>query len=147
MKLLPITLTVLLLLSSCDVEVTREYSNESDATSENVTSIDSMMINNLMRNKLEQDTGLEVVISYLEIPKNTTLPAHFHPGEEFAYVIEGSGELTLKDSGKQIIKAGEAAKVPLKNVHSFRTIEEGVKLVVFRVHEEGQPDRVLVDDH
>ena len=44
-----------------------------------------------------------------------------------------------------IIKAGETAKVPLRHVHSFSSLDEDVKAVVFRVHEEGQPDRTLVE--
>jgi len=84
-------------------------------------------------------------LSYLEIPKNTTLPSHYHPGEEFVYIIQGSEELTFNDESKIIIKAGETAKVPLKHVHSFSSLNEDVKGVVFRVHEKGKPDRILVE--
>ena len=84
-------------------------------------------------------------MSYLEIPKNTTLPTHFHPGEEFIYMLEGTGELTLDKTTKTTVKAGGAFKVPLKNIHSFSTQDEAVRAVVFRVHEKGQPDRILVE--
>ena len=107
--------------------------------------VETLKIENLLRDSLALADGVEVVLSYIEIPKNTTLPSHYHPGEEFVYLIQGSGELTLKDESKIIIKAGETAKVPLRHVHSFSSLNEDVKGVVFRVHEKGQPDRILVE--
>ena len=75
-----------------------------------------------------------------------TLPTHFHPGEEFVYMIQGSGELSLKDQSKIVVKAGDVVKVPYEHVHSFSTPDESAKAVVFRVHKKGQPDRTLVED-
>ena len=60
-------------------------------------------------------------------------------------LFQGYGELTLKDESKLMVRAGEPAKVPLKHVHSFSSLDEDVKAVVFRVHEKGQPDRILVE--
>ncbi|MEN7551357.1 cupin domain-containing protein [Rapidithrix thailandica] len=107
--------------------------------------IEELKIENLLRDSLELTGSVEVIMSYLEVPKHTTLPTHYHPGEEFAYLIEGSGELILEDQSKMMIKAGEVAKVPFKHVHSFSTLDEPAKIVVFRVHEKGQPDRILVE--
>ena len=41
-----------------------------------------------------------------------------------------------------VMKAGEAIKIPLKQVHTAITGSEGVTALVFRVHEKGQPERV-----
>ena len=120
-------------------------STNSEPTIKEVSEIKALKIENLLRDSLELTEGVEVVMSYLEIPKNTTLPAHYHPGEEFVYMLKGSGELSLKDKSKMIVKAGEVVKVPLKHVHSFSTFDEEAKAVVFRVHEKGQPDRILVE--
>jgi quercetin dioxygenase-like cupin family protein len=108
--------------------------------------VENLKIENLLRETLELSEDIEVIVSYVEVPKATTLPYHYHPGEEFAFLLEGSGELILKDKSKTIIKAGEAGKVPLKHVHSFSTTKESAKMVVFRVHEKGQPDRILVEE-
>jgi quercetin dioxygenase-like cupin family protein len=107
--------------------------------------IQELKIENLLRDSLELAEGIEIVMSYVEVPKGTTLPFHYHPGEEFAYILEGSGELLFEDKTKIPMRAGQAGKVPLKQTHSFSTLNEGAKLVVFRVHEKGQPDRILVD--
>ncbi|NNF05457.1 MAG: cupin domain-containing protein [Candidatus Eisenbacteria bacterium] len=100
----------------------------------------------LLSDQLERVEGTEVIVSKVQIPPNMTLPKHWHPGEEFVYVIKGS--VTLWQEGKDdvVFAAGDAGKVPLKQVHTAITGDEGVELIVFRVHETGQPERVLVGD-
>ncbi len=96
----------------------------------------------LLKAQLEGVEDTEVIVSKVQIPPNSTLPKHWHPGEEFVYVIEGN--VTLWQKGKENItgKAGEVIKVPLKQIHTGITGKEGVSLLVFRVHEQGQPERV-----
>lgn len=104
-----------------------------------------VVLNNLLTEELEGVEGTEVVVSHVRIPPNTSLPKHWHPGEEFAYILEGS--VTLWQEGKVDIagKKGDVMKVPLKQVHTAITKEEGVTLLVFRVHEKGQPERVRAE--
>lgn len=104
--------------------------------------IPGLKLNNLMKATLEGVKGTEVIVSHVTIPPNTTLPRHWHPGEEFAYVLEGS--VTLWQKGKEDVKGktGDVIKVPLKQIHTAITNEDGVTLLVFRVHEQGKPERV-----
>ena len=102
------------------------------------------VLDNLLRSPLEGVDGTEVIVSRVSIPPNTTLPAHWHPGEEFAYVLEGSATLWLDGKRSVTSREGEVVKVPLKRVHAAVTGDEGVELVVFRIHEQGQPERVPV---
>ena len=97
-----------------------------------------------MRSDLAGAEDTEVIVSHVTIPPNTTLPMHWHPGEEFAYVLEGT--VTLLQTGKPDVagKEGDVVKVPFKQVHTASTGGEGVTLLVFRVHEKGQPERVMV---
>ena len=125
------------------ISCSNETESQSLESKEDV--VETLKIENLLRESLALAEGVEVVLSYIELPKNTSLPSHYHPGEEFVYIIQGSGELTLKDKSKIIIKAGQTAKVPLKHVHSFSSLNEDVKGVVFRVHEKGKPDRTLIE--
>ena len=103
-----------------------------------------LKLENLRKDKLEGVENTEVVVSRVTIPPNTRLPTHWQPGEEFAYVIEGS--VTLWQEGKEdtVIKAGGAEKVPLKQVHTAFTGDEGSVILVFRVHEIGKKERYLV---
>lgn len=104
-----------------------------------------LKLETLMKEKLEGLPGTEVILSKVEIPPNTTLPRHWHPGEEFVYVQAGSVILWQEGKAETVFSAGDAAKVPLKQVHTAITGNEGVSLVVFRVHEHGKPERVIVE--
>ena len=99
----------------------------------------------LLKAQLEGVEGTEIIVSKVYIPANSSLPKHWHPGEEFVYILEGN--VTLWQKGKNNITAneGEVIKVPLKQVHTGITGNEGVSLLVFRVHEQGQPERVKAE--
>jgi len=100
---------------------------------------------NLMKTVLEGVDGIEVIVSRVTVPPHTTLPKHWHPGEEFAYMVEGSVTLWQEGKDDTPIHVGEVGMVPLKQVHTAITGEEGATIVVFRVHAQGEPERVLVD--
>ena len=105
----------------------------------------SISFEDLLKCDLQGHPGTEVIVSITTVPAHTTLPKHWHPGEEFAYVLEGS--ITLLQDGKpdEIYRKGDAAKVPLKQIHTIATGNEAATVLVFRVHEGDQPGRILVD--
>ena len=107
---------------------------------------DEPKLENLLRATLEGVADTEVVISRVTLPPNTTLPKHWHPGEEFGYVIEGSVVVWMKGEEERTLVAGDTTKIPLRKVHTAMTKEQGVTMLVFRVHEAGEPERVPVDD-
>ena len=106
---------------------------------------DEISIETLMKTQLAGVEGREVLVSKVYIPANTTLPKHWHPGEEFVYILEGT--VTLWQKGKDNITGnmGDVMKVPLEQVHTAVTGAEGVSLLVFRVHETGKPERVKAE--
>lgn len=85
------------------------------------------------------------MVSHIVMPLNTELPKHRHHGEEFAYLIDGSLILWQEGKKKILFDKGDAVKIPLKQVHNVRTAESSATILVFRVHESGQPVRVLVE--
>ena len=106
---------------------------------------DEISIETLMKTQLAGVEGREVLVSKVYIPANTTLPKHWHPGEEFVYILEGT--VTLWQKGKNNVSGnmGDVMKVPLEQVHTAVTGAEGVSLLVFRVHETGKPERVMAE--
>jgi quercetin dioxygenase-like cupin family protein len=96
---------------------------------------------------LLETADLEVVTNLVELPPSFQLPTHRHPGEEFVYVIDGAIYYWQHGADEERhMPAGSFAKVPLGAVHTVRTGEDqGAKLVVFRVHTPGAPERELVD--
>lgn len=106
---------------------------------------DEISLETLMKTQLEGVEGREVIVSKVYIPANSTLPKHWHPGEEFVYILEGS--VTLWQKGKDNVTGnmGDVMKVPLEQVHTAVTGAEGVSLLIFRVHETGKPERVKAE--
>ena len=107
--------------------------------------VQKLKFSNLMRTELKVSEGIEVIVSTVEVPPHTTLPKHYHPGEEFVYVLDGSFTLWQEGKPDQNFKAGDVLKVPFKQIHTAKTTEGSAKTLVFRVHQKGQPERVPVD--
>ena len=105
----------------------------------------SVQAENLLRESIAGVEGKEVIVSRVSFPPHTELPWHWHPGEEFFYVIEGS--VTLRQRGEADLTAaqGGAQKISPQVIHTGRTGEQGAELVIFRVHATGEPERYLVD--
>ena len=99
----------------------------------------------LLRQSVEGVPTKEVIVNQVSIPPHTELPRHWHPGEEIFYVIEG--EVTLAQRGKPdlLSRVGEVNIIAPGVIHTGFTGEEGATLVIFRVHDKGQPERVVVD--
>jgi len=110
-----------------------------------VSAAPELVLETLLSTQLEGVEGTEVIVSRVVMPPNTILPRHWHPGEEFAYVLEGS--TILRRDGKPDLTAlkGELVKISLKEIHSAATTDQGATILVFRVHEHGKPERILVD--
>ena len=109
--------------------------------------IEGLNIETLKTSRLKLVDGVEVVMSRVQVPANTTLPKHYHPGEEFIYVLAGSGALWLKGQGETSLKKGDVFKVPLKAIHTFITRADGARILVCRVHESGKPMRYNVEQN
>jgi quercetin dioxygenase-like cupin family protein len=105
----------------------------------------SVNLETLLKTQLQGVEGTEVIVSRVTLPAHTSLPKHWHPGEEFGYVLEGT--VTVWQEGKDdlVAKAGDVMMVPLKQIHTAITGDEGATILVFRVHEQGKPERVPVE--
>ena len=100
---------------------------------------------NLLREPLLGVEGKEIIVSRVSFPPHTVLPWHWHPGEEFFYVIEGSVTLKRRGQDDTPTAAGDAQKIAPEVVHTGQTGEQGAELVIFRVHASGEPERYLVN--
>lgn len=98
---------------------------------------------NLLTVALAESDQFEIVVSEVVVPPGFEAPKHYHPGQEFAYVV--SGAVTLKVDGQPdaTYRTGEACVVPPRAMHTI-TAEVPARLVVFRVHDPGAPTRVIV---
>jgi quercetin dioxygenase-like cupin family protein len=101
--------------------------------------------NEVLKETLDSAPGLEVVISDVIIPPNAQAPRHYHPGEEFVYLIEGSATHIEEGSAPRDLKPGDAMVIRTGKIHAPKAGPDGARAVVFRVHIEGEPERVLLD--
>lgn len=102
--------------------------------------------NEMLRTPLTMADGLEVIISDVIIPPNEATPRHYHPGEEFVYILEGSVVHIEEGKPEFVLRAGDAVTLAPEVEHAPRATEEGARVIAFRVHTEGQPERILVDE-
>ena len=93
-----------------------------------VSAAPELVLETLLSTQLEGVEGTEVIVSRVVMPPNTILPRHWHPGEEFAYVLEGS--TILRRDGKPDLTAlkGELVKISLKEIHSAATTDQGATI-------------------
>ena len=102
--------------------------------------------NLMLRGPITISDDLEVIISDVVIPAGATVPRHFHPGEEFVYVIEGSAVHVEDGKPDQILSAGDAYVIPPQAEHAPRGGPEGARAIVFRVHKQGLPERINIGE-
>ena len=104
-----------------------------------------VQVDNLLRLESQVAEGVEIIVSEIEIGPGFRLPKHYHPGEEYVYVIEGEATVWLQDQPDQLLRAGEVYRIPLEQVHTAITGDSSAKAIVFRVHRKGEPDRIPVE--
>jgi len=102
--------------------------------------------NLMLRGPITISDDLEVIISDVVIPAGATVPRHYHPGEEFVYVIEGSAVHVEAGKPDQILSAGDAYVIPPEAEHAPRGGPDGARAIVFRVHKAGLPERINMGD-
>jgi quercetin dioxygenase-like cupin family protein len=84
--------------------------------------------------------GRELVQVRVDFAPGSAFPEHSHPGEEIAYVIEGSLEYRLENQPPVTLKTGEVLFIPAGVIHAARNVGSGnaAKLATYIV-EKGKP--------
>jgi quercetin dioxygenase-like cupin family protein len=84
--------------------------------------------------------GREVVQGVAELEPGGATGRHTHPGEEVAYVLEGTLTLEVDGSPPKTYKAGEYFVVPAGTVHNGKNASGGaVKVLGTWIVEKGKP--------
>jgi quercetin dioxygenase-like cupin family protein len=84
--------------------------------------------------------GREVVQVRVDFAPGAAFGKHSHPGEEIAYVLEGTLEYQLEDKPPVTLEAGESLFIPAGAIHSARNVGSvpGAELATYVV-EKGKP--------
>jgi quercetin dioxygenase-like cupin family protein len=93
----------------------------------------------VLRHDLGQP-GREVVQVRVDFAPGAAFGMHTHPGEEIAYVLEGSLEYQLEGKPPITLKAGESLFIPAGAIHAARNVGSGnaAELATYLV-EKGKP--------
>ena len=98
---------------SATIEMNDHSSASSTSTNENTSDIAMLPdlppgSNEILRSPLESPEDIddiEVIVSDVIIPPNETVPRHYHSGEEFLYIIEGSTVHIVDGEPIEILRA------------------------------------------
>lgn len=98
-------------------------------------------VSELLKTDLAGNSGKEGSIFLAELAPGAAVGKHYHPGDAFAYILEGS--MTLEIAGKPpvTLKPGDTGYVLPKQVHDDKNASQTapLKFLVFHVAEKGQP--------
>ena len=102
----------------------------------------------LLRTDVAGVEGKEAVIVVAEIAPGATTGKHWHAGQEFAYVLEGSLRLVAEGKPAVTLTPGGVIQQPSRQVHEGRNTSATapVKVLAFYVAEKGQPLTTAVPD-
>jgi quercetin dioxygenase-like cupin family protein len=86
------------------------------------------------------NSGREVVQVRVDFAPGAAFGNHTHPGEEIAYVLEGSMEYQLEGKAPVTLKAGDGLFIPAGTKHTARNVGSGnaSELATYFV-EKGKP--------
>jgi quercetin dioxygenase-like cupin family protein len=91
--------------------------------------------------------GRELVQVRVDFAPGVVFGKHSHPGEEIAFVLEGSLEYQLDGKPPVTLKAGEALFIPAGTIHSAKNVGKGngAELATYIV-EKGKPLVVMASE-
>ena len=105
----------------------------------------SARVSELLTQTLPEMGSKQVKVITVEYPPNAASPPHLHPGQVFAYVLEGS-IVSQVGSGPELTYAqGQIFHEPPLSVHSVSrnaSQTRPAKLLVFIIKDPDQPDTV-----
>ncbi|HZY30715.1 MAG TPA: cupin domain-containing protein [Candidatus Methylomirabilis sp.] len=101
----------------------------------------------LLKTDLTGVEGKEGLVVLVEHAPGANSGKHYHPGHEFAYILEGSAILEQEGKPPVRLQAGNIIYYPPKEVHEGKNASTTapLKVLVFQVNEKGQPFLVPVD--
>jgi quercetin dioxygenase-like cupin family protein len=71
---------------------------------------------------------------------------HYHPGDAFAYILEGAMLLEIAGKESVTLKQGQSGSLPPRTVHDDKNASQSapLKFLVFHVAKKGDPLAVPV---
>lgn len=94
----------------------------------------------LQTKSLTSAPGHDGILVFAELAVGGSAPRHMHPGEEFVYVLEGTGTFDMQGQPTLAIKAGDSFVIPANTPHVAKnTGNVPIKLLSTYILESGKP--------
>lgn len=100
--------------------------------------------NEVLRGPIAGAPGLSLVVGDLSLPAGGAIPAHYHHGEEFLFVLGGSTVVSRPGEPDVVLQPGQGLRIAPGTVHSGRAGAQGVRATSSWVVPDGKPLRVAV---
>jgi len=91
--------------------------------------------------------GREVIQVRVEFDPGVSFGSHWHPGEEIAYVVEGTLEYQIEGKPPVTLEAGDVLFIPARAIHSAKNVgrRNGAELATYIV-DKGKPLVMMASD-
>ena len=94
----------------------------------------------LLQAPLSDDTTKQGAMILVDFPAGSTTGRHTHPGDEYAFVLQGTFELSVEGRETRRLSAGDAFHTPRDLVHQNRNVGDTPgRLVITFVADKGKP--------
>gem|GEM_PF-786577 len=100
----------------------------------------------VLKSDLQGMPGKQMLAWVAEVPPSGTSGWHYHPYDEFVYILEGAVTMQIKGKAPVIVHAGETFHAPAKTVHRTTNASNNpAKGLVFGLTSKGEPLAVPVE--
>ena len=103
-------------------------------------------VSELYKANLVTSDGKEASMFLAELGPGANMGKHYHPGDAFAYILEGTMLLEIDGGQSVTLKSGQSGSLPPRTVHDDKNASQTapLKFLVFHVAKKGDPLAVPV---
>ena len=100
----------------------------------------------LYKADLVTSDGKEASMFLAELGPGANMGKHYHPGDAFAYILEGTMLLEIAGGQSVTLKPGQSGSLPPRTVHDDKNASQSAPLrfLIFHVAKKGDPLAVPV---
>ena len=95
----------------------------------------------LYKADLVTSDGKEASMFLAELGPGANMGKHYHPGDAFAYILEGTMLLEIVGGQSVTLKSGQSGSLPPRTIHDDKNASQTapLKFLVFHVAKKGDP--------
>ena len=111
-----------------------------------VNAVHPVTVSELYKAELVTSDGREASIFLADLAPGANVGKHYHPGDAFAYILEGTMLLEIDGKPSVTLGRGQSGSLPPRTVHDDKNPSQTapLKFLVFHVAKKGEPLAVPV---